>query len=206
MIALFFEVTPKPGQEDRYLEIAGSLKTELDGSGGLTFLNRYRSIGRPRTMLSHQIWRDEARLARWRAHGRHYRAQVSGRHEVFDDYRLRVGSVVASVSHGSGVLERPASVIYNDPSLKTERWMAVLYATSDKGDHAAMGEVWRSVYNETELAVTAEVGDRGKGLDLIAAAIRTPCILAAHLVLVSRDYGMFDRAEAPQYFPPVQGA
>jgi hypothetical protein len=40
MIALFFEVTPKPGQEDRYLDIAGSLRSELDSSGGVLFLDR----------------------------------------------------------------------------------------------------------------------------------------------------------------------
>ena len=36
MIALFFEVSPKAGQDDRYLEIAGTLRPELDKNFLLT--------------------------------------------------------------------------------------------------------------------------------------------------------------------------
>ena len=78
MLALFFEVTPKPGENSRYLEIAASLKPELEASGGVEFLDRFRSLTRPRVMLSHQLWQDEASLARWRANGRHHGAQTFG--------------------------------------------------------------------------------------------------------------------------------
>lgn len=212
MIALFFEVTPRPGQEDRYLEIAGDLKPSLETSGGHLYLNRYRSLSRPRTMLSHQLWQDEASLARWRANGRHYGAQALGRREVFEDYRLRVGAIVATVTQGETpgpAGAHPAPLLgpaYNDPVRRPERYMAMLYATAEIGSGPAGREAWRSVYNDAEMAITADAADRQTGLELIDAAIRAPCVRQAHLVLVSRDYGMYERHEAPQYFPPASSA
>ena len=98
------------------------------------------------------------------------------------------------------------SLAYNDPSLRPERYVAVIHATAATGAHATLGEVWRSVYRDGEVVVTASVADRTAGHHLLAEALLAPCVQAAHLVLVSRDYGMFDRGEAPQYFPPARGA
>ena len=128
MIALFFEVTPKPGQDDRYLEIAAGLKPELERSGGVDFLDRFRSLTRPRTLLSHQLWRDEASLAHWRANGRHYGAQTAGRTAVFEDYRLRVGAVVAAKGAGASIAEFAPGIAYNDPAAKRDRALTELAA------------------------------------------------------------------------------
>ncbi len=205
MIALFFEVTPKPGQDDRYLEIAAGLKPELERSGGVDFLDRFRSLTRPRTLLSHQLWRDEASLAHWRANGRHYGAQTAGRTAVFEDYRLRIGAVVAAKAEGTSVAEYAAGIAYNDSAAKPERYMVVVRSTNTPfappEELAADGETWRSVYTETSFASVAAVTDRLAGLALVQRAAADPCVSAAHLCLVSRDYGMFDRSEAPQYFP-----
>ena len=200
MIALFFEVTPKPGQDDRYLEIAAGLKPELERSGGVDFLDRFRSLTRPRTLLSHQLWRDEASLAHWRANGRHYGAQTAGRTAVFEDYRLRVGAVVAAKGAGASIAEFAPGIAYNDPAAKPERFVVVVRAT---GTPFATpdGEIWRSVYADSSYASVAAVADRLAGLALMQRAAADPCVSAAHLCLVSRDYGMFDRSEAPQYFP-----
>lgn len=200
MIALFFEVTPRIGEDDRYLEIAASLRPELDRSGGCLFLERYRSLLRPRTMLSHQVWADEASLARWRANGRHHGAQSSGRAQVFEGYRIRVAAVVAEASADGSVTEHPAAMPYNDPARVGERYMAVVRSGAEpRGDE---GEAYRSVYNAGEYAVVGDVASRKAGLDRIAAAPRVPGVHTALLCLVSRDYGMYERSEAPQYFPP----
>jgi heme-degrading monooxygenase HmoA len=205
MIALFFEVTPRAGQQDRYLEIAGSLRGELEASGGLVYLDRLQSLSRPRTMLSHQLWADEAALARWRANGRHYGAQTSGRSQVFEDYRLRVGAVMASRAETGAVEEAGTGTTYNDPSRQPERWMAIVRSQSRPFEGAG-GEAWQSVYTATQFAWVGDVPDRARGLALIADAALDACVSAAQLCLVSRDYGMFDRREAPQYFPAVKGA
>ncbi len=200
MIALFFEVTPKPGQDDRYLEIAASLKPELEKSGGVVFLDRFRSLIRPRVLLSHQLWRDEASLAHWRANGRHYGAQTAGRTAVFEDYRLRIGAVVAVKAEDTSIAECAAGIAYNDPAAKPERFMVVVRSTN-KPFPVANGEIWRSVYTEASYASVAAVPDRQTGLALVQQAAADTCVSAAHLCLLSRDYGMFDRREAPQYFP-----
>lgn len=200
MIALFFEVTPKPGQESTYLDIAGSLRPTLETSGGVTYLDRFRSLSRPATMLSHQIWRDEASLARWRANGRHHGAQTAGRNQVFEDYRLRVGPVIAHLDDTKRVIETGPGITYNDPAHQAERY-AVVVRSSGAVFPGRDGESWRSVYTETSFAWVASVPQKADGLAVLAAAARETCVSAAQLCLVSRDYGMFDRREAPQYFP-----
>lgn len=201
MIALFFEVIPKPGQQDRYLEIAASLRPELETSGGVLFLDRFRSLSRPETLLSHQIWADDASLTRWRANGCHYRAQVSGRQMVFDDYRLRVAAVTAFRDANASVQELAVGRPYNDPARQPERWMLVVRTRGQP--FAALGgaEIWQSVYDAASFAAVANVSSQAVGRDALAEAAKDGCVSAAHLVLVSRDYGMFDRREAPQYFP-----
>lgn len=203
MIALFFEVTPKPGQDDRYLEIAASLKPELERSGGVAFLDRYRSLARPRTLLSHQLWVDEASLARWRANGRHYGAQTAGRTAVFEDYRLRVAPVVAEMAEDRSICEHAPGIAYNDASRLAERFMVVCRGTS--ADVASEGgEIYRSVYTENSFAWVGAVPDRAAGLALLRDAAARPTTTAAQLCLVSRDYGLHDRDEAPQYFSPAE--
>ncbi len=199
MIALFFEVTPKAGQDDRYLEIAGSLRPELEKSGGVVFLDRFRGLSRPRTLLSHQIWQDEASLARWRANGRHYGAQTAGRTTVFEDYRLRVGPVVAAREAAGTFSQSPVGIAYNDPSRRLERYMVVV-RSEGRAFASTGGETWQSVYDAMRFAYVATVPDQLHGLALLHEAAADTCVSAAQLCLLSRDYGMFDRAEAPQYF------
>lgn len=202
MIALFFEVTPKAGEDDRYLQIAASLRPHLDRSGGCNFLERYRSLIRPRTMLSHQVWADEASLARWRANGYHHGAQCAGRSHVFEDYRLRVGPVVAETGEGGSVAELAlGDVPYNDPARVAERYIIAI--RSRAAPWRGEGEPYRSVYDADEYASVAAVASRQAGLAGIAAARCHPNVHTAFLCLVSRDYGMRDRSEAPQYFPVV---
>jgi heme-degrading monooxygenase HmoA len=198
MIALCFEVTPRPGEDDRYLQIAASLRPELEASGGCQFLDRYRSLTRPRTMLSHQLWTDEASLTRWRANARHHTAQTAGRGQVFEDYRLRVGVVALEGSAGKVLRDHAIGVAYNDPAHVAERWMLIV--RSSDVPFAADGEAYRSVYREADYAFVGSVADRAAGVALIDRALSEPGTTAAQLCLVSRDYGMTDRREAPQYF------
>ena len=202
MIALFFEVTPAEGQDNRYLEIAASLKPELEKSGGVVYLDRFRSLSRPRVMLSHQIWTDEASLARWRANERHNGAQTAGRNAVFADYRLRIGAVIAHLGTQREFIETEPGVAYNDPSRQPERHMAVVRSSGQPfAGSGISGEAFRSVYTDTSYAWVAAVPNRTTGLTAVRLAAADTCVSAAQLCLVSRDYGMFDRREAPQYFP-----
>ncbi|MGE0698910.1 MAG: antibiotic biosynthesis monooxygenase [Hyphomicrobiaceae bacterium] len=201
MIALFFEVTPKPGEESRYLEIAASLKPALEASGGMLFLDRYKSHARPRTLLSHQIWVDEGSLVRWRANGQHHGAQAAGRASVFEDYRLRVGPVVAEGGEGGGVVPQMEGIPYNDPLITPERFVVVVRSHTRPVPAASGGEVYESVYRAAEFAWVGTVPDRSGGYEALRGVAGDPCVSAAQLCLVSRDYGLDDRREAPQHFP-----
>ncbi|MDX2159506.1 MAG: antibiotic biosynthesis monooxygenase [Hyphomicrobiaceae bacterium] len=204
MIALFFEVTPKAGEETRYLDIAGSLRPALEASGGVLFLDRYKSHARPRTLLSHQIWADEASLVRWRSEGRHYGAQKAGRESVFEDYRLRVGPVIAEGGEGGGVVPQTEGIAYNDPLLTPERFVIVVRSHTRPVPACTTGETYESVYRDKEYAWIGSVADRSEGYEALRRVASDACVGAAQLCLVSRDYGLHDRREAPQYFPSAQ--
>jgi len=94
MIGVIFEVWPAPGRRDEYLDIAARLKADLEQFDGFVSIERFQSLTDPNKLLSLQFWRDEASLARWRNHEPHRAAQRHGRAGVFDDYRLRVVSVL----------------------------------------------------------------------------------------------------------------
>ena len=94
MIAVIFEVVPAPGQRDRYLEIAGTLKDHLARIPGFISVERFQSLVNPDKILSLSLWESEAAVVAWRNTALHRDAQSLGRESVFTDYRLRVASVM----------------------------------------------------------------------------------------------------------------
>ena len=94
MIAVIFEVWPRPDQRDRYLEAAARLKPLLSDIDGFISIERFESLTEPGKILSLSIWRDEAAVAKWRQLEQHRRTQQAGRSGIFADYRLRVAEVL----------------------------------------------------------------------------------------------------------------
>ena len=94
MIAVIFEVFPKSEQRDAYLALAADMKALVGGIDGFISVERFESLTTPGKLLSLSIWRDEAALDEWRELTRHRAAQKAGREIMFDDYRLRVASVI----------------------------------------------------------------------------------------------------------------
>ncbi|GAB4367542.1 MAG: antibiotic biosynthesis monooxygenase [Kiloniellaceae bacterium] len=94
MHAVIFEVWPKAGCREAYLDIAASLKAELMQIDGFISVERFASLAEDGKLLSLSFWRDEAAVQRWRAHAEHQAAQSRGRHELFANYRLRVATVL----------------------------------------------------------------------------------------------------------------
>lgn len=102
MIAVIFELEPRPGAASRYFELAAALKADLESMDGFISVERFESIARPGRYLSLSFWRDQASVRGWRCRSAHREAQQEGRSEVFVDYRLRVAEVVRDY----GMLER----------------------------------------------------------------------------------------------------
>jgi heme-degrading monooxygenase HmoA len=94
MIAVIFEVVPKPDRKQDYLDIAATLKPQLEAIDGFISVERFQSLTEPGKILSLSIWRDEEAVARWRNLAEHRQAQAAGRDGIFEDYRLRVAQVV----------------------------------------------------------------------------------------------------------------
>jgi heme-degrading monooxygenase HmoA len=102
MIAVIFEVWPSPGRKQDYLDLAASLRAELERIDGFLSIERFQSLTDPDKLLSLSFWRDEAAVARWRNLEHHRAAQKAGRGGVFRDYRLRVAHVLRDY----GMMER----------------------------------------------------------------------------------------------------
>ena len=94
MLAVIFEVEPVAETRHEYLDIAASLRDQLEGIDGFISIERFESLSQPGKLLSLSFWRDEAAISAWRNLESHRAAQESGRERLFTDYRLRVASVL----------------------------------------------------------------------------------------------------------------
>ncbi len=94
MIAIIFEVQPKEGRRQDYLDLAAELRPLLEEVDGFVSVERFESLTNPGKILSLSVFRDEDAVRAWRSLERHRAAQRAGRSELFADYRLRVASVI----------------------------------------------------------------------------------------------------------------
>ncbi len=94
MIAIIFEVQPRPEGRQRYLDLAAELKPVLEQMDGFISIERFQSLSDPDKLLSLSFWRDEETVQGWRRLEAHRAAQSEGRAGVFADYRLRVAAVL----------------------------------------------------------------------------------------------------------------
>ncbi|MBV8448351.1 MAG: antibiotic biosynthesis monooxygenase [Hyphomicrobiales bacterium] len=94
MIAVIFEVRPKPGRREEYLGLAAQLRPSLEKIDGFISVERFESLTEPGKILSLSFFRDEKAVDAWRNTQGHRRVQRKGREEVFEDYRLRIAGVI----------------------------------------------------------------------------------------------------------------
>jgi heme-degrading monooxygenase HmoA len=205
MIALFFEVQTKPGHRDQYLDLAASLRPALDAIGGCLFIDRFSSLTRENLLLSYQIWQDEGAMTAWRAHGYHHEVQTIGRAKVFSDYRIRIAQVIHEERPGKPVWQPERRTPYNDPARRPSTY--VLVAESKRAELPVQTE-WKrdsfnSVYRDGYFAHLIDVPDQQAGVELGRRLLTDSTTEYVRIVEVMRDYGMYDRTEAPQYYPPM---
>jgi heme-degrading monooxygenase HmoA len=205
MIALFFEVQTRPGHRDQYLDLAAALRPALDAIGGCLFIDRFSSLTRKDLLLSYQIWQDEGAMTAWRVHSYHHEVQTIGREKVFSDYRIRIAQVIHEERPGQPAWQPERRTPYNDPARRPSTF--VLVAESKHAELPAQTE-WRrdsfkSVYRDGTFAHLIDVPDQPSGVELGRHLLKDSTTEYFRIVEVMRDYGMFDRTEAPQYYPPV---
>ena len=195
MFAVIFEVNPRPEAWDAYLGHAATLRPELLAIDGFIANERYASLTRSGWLVSLSIWRDEKALIRWRTHALHHDIQGKGRSAVFADYHLRVGEIVADTNLDSV----PPRQRFDTTEVADMKVVSLA--------ERPLGAV--PVAPPTDGDVFDSITRPGNGLylsvwpDLPSARIAMEDMTGhRRIVQIIRDYGMFARAEAPQYFPP----
>jgi heme-degrading monooxygenase HmoA len=103
MFSVIFEVLPRQGRKEEYLDLAKGLRPILEKMDGFVDVERYESRTRPGWVLSQSTWRDEKSMVRWRTQRDHYFVQSKGRFEVFADYHLRIGEITADTDPPAGL-------------------------------------------------------------------------------------------------------
>lgn len=93
-IAVIFEVIPSAAHKLEYLDIAQSLKSELEKINGFISIERFQSIYNPEKILSLSFWKNEEAIREWRNLEMHRNAQSKGREFIFKDYHLRIAQVI----------------------------------------------------------------------------------------------------------------
>jgi len=94
MIAVIFEVWPKPEHKQEYLDLAAELRPVLESIDGFISIERFESLTEKGKILSLSFFHDEAAVAAWRNVPQHRKSQSKGRAKIFENYRLRIAGVI----------------------------------------------------------------------------------------------------------------
>jgi hypothetical protein len=178
---------------------------------------RYRSLTREGWILSLSNWRDEKSVVRWRTRVRHHEVQERGRGDVLSDYHLRVGQVTqdtripegytlqeqrldeTEVGEGTTVTlidaKRPAEWKQTNNPADCAEWLGLAPFTG-----FVSWDIFDAVLTPGDLILMLTWRDTGMAGDFESSA-ELPESARLRRVRVVRDYAMYDRREAPQYYP-----
>jgi len=213
--AVAFEFKPRAAEV--YLDRADRIRSELAAVDGFISNSLYRSLERAGWMVSLSIWRNEKAAVRWRTNATHYRMQEEARVVVLNDYRIRAGHILKDSELGVPT-GTPDPFPEDDPGALTiitakrpNQWTETSNAADcaeclSLNPYAAGMQAWDLLedtaaagnllllmtWDTTDAAVEFERHvDLRDGVEL-------------HRLRVERDYGMFERDQAPQYLPEAR--
>jgi len=220
MFSVIFEVRPRAAQWDVYLGHAKALRPELEQVDGFVDNIRYKSLTRDGWILSLSNWRDEKSVVRWRTRMRHHEAQEKGRAEILLGYHLRVGQITEDTRLPAGhelreqrldetevgagttaVLidaRRPADWVKSMSAHDVAAWLG----HDAHADGLVAWDVFDAVLTPGDFMLLLSWRDH-LAAERFGGTIPGGEGRRVRRVRVVRDYGMFDRREAPQYYPEV---
>jgi heme-degrading monooxygenase HmoA len=221
MFAVIFLVQPRTERWNDYLNLAKYLKPKLEAVDGFIDNERYESMRAKGRLLSLSTWRDEKAVVRWRSQGEHHGVQEKGRLEIFEDYHLRVGEVIVDTDPPKGLTieeKRLDATSVGDAKVATiaevtpkegaqiEAWSETLPALLGLGLHldgCIDVEVFESIYSPGKLLLLGFWRDSPAARKWSPGQLTEAETVRHRHVRIIRDYGMFDRREAPQFHPEV---
>ena len=223
MFAVVFEVHPAgPAQKDEYLSYAKHLKPLLESIDGFIDNERFESKRRPGWMLSLSTWRDEKSVVRWRSEGEHHKIQHKGRGGIFADYHLRVCEVTADSQppKGMSLIEQRLDFTETGEAKAlaiTEVTPAANATIAESADRlcALLGldvknpglvdyDAFESIYNAGKMLLLTGWKTPDDAARWVPGELNDVSQVRHRRLRAVRDYGMFDRREAPQYFPEAR--
>jgi heme-degrading monooxygenase HmoA len=220
MFSVIFEVHPRTEEFDNYLGLAKMLRPELEQTDGFVDNIRYRSLTREGWILSLSSWRDEKAVVRWRTRTHHHEAQEKGRTKIFSDYHLRVGQLTRDtrIPAGYQIQEQrldetevgEATTVTLIDGKQAADWMretkpeevAVWLGLNLKADGLVAWDVFEAVLTPGDIILLMSWRD-GRQAQKFETASSLRDGVRLRRVRIVRDYGMYDRREAPQYYPDV---
>ena len=223
MFCVLFEVHPKPDQWEAYLGHARMLRPELERVEGFIDNIRYRSLTREGWILSLSSWRDEKAVIRWRTKMRHHEVQEKGRSEILLDYHLRVGEVTQDTRIPEGHRLQQQRLDETDvgegttvtliDGKQSPEWVkassaadvAAWLGLDPKSPGLVSWDVFDAVLTPGDIILLATWRDRADA-EFFGREVSLAEDKRFRRIRIVRDYGMFDRREAPQYFPDAKGA
>jgi heme-degrading monooxygenase HmoA len=219
MFSVIFEVHPKSDQWDAYLGYAKLLRPELERVEGFVDNFRYRSLTREEWLVSLSGWRDEKALVRWRTKAGHHDVQEKGRAQILQDYHLRVGQLTRDTRLPDGLAlheqrldetetgtpavtlidaKRPADWVATSSPEEVAKWLGL----APEAPGLAAWDVFDAVLTPGDIILLMSWRDQDAA-EAFEAGAALPEGARLRRVRIVRDYGLFDRREAPQYYPEV---
>lgn len=222
MFSVIFEVLPNKAVRDEYLSDVEILSGELRQIEGFLDSVRYKSLTREDWIVSVSNWRDEKSLVRWRANERHHEAQQKARDRTLEDYRLRVGQITADnhVPEGCSLIEerldetevgegttvtlinasRPSEWKQTTNPYDCAEWLGLNPWAAD----GTSWDIFEAVLTPGALIMLISWKDAAAAQAYEDAAAPNDKARMRRVRIV-RDYGKYDRREAPQYYPDAKG-
>ena|ERR1700754_2886723 len=226
MYSVLFEVHPESEKWETYLQYATMLKPELQQINGFIDNIRYRSLTREGWVLSLSGWENDKSLIRWRIQANHHGIQEKGHTDVLLDHHLRVGQITQDTQPPQGHELHEQRLDETGTGDGTTVVLVDSERRPESVEQTSPREIARSLrlaphFNHTSGLVTWDVFDAvlTPGQVILLTSWRDQATAESfektispdndarlRRVRVVRDYTMFDRREAPQYYPKAAPA
>ena len=195
-VGLFFEVVPNSGHLHHYFSYVEKLKPELEKHKGLIWLNRYEAQLDDYSLLSHQLWDSEKSLENWRQNKQHRLAQKAGIKKHFKDYRIRIGQRLACWQ-ADLVTEINFELTSKSDALLVSIQSRTVISNTAFNKHAVLDGAYSGL-SASDQFITLVTPNDLPSVKPLTSLISTDSIDKIELFLISRDYSMTNRIQAPR--------